>query len=387
MVTPATELVGDTATKLRQLSKTMTQSEAARQLGISRERARQIARRDGFAFAPYQPMPPPPRRRIFSAKQIKRLREKAGMTQQQFASLMSCSLLTIARWEAGSFTPCLRYAQRLEQLQEEPGKALEKLERVCQLATSGEFALLRVDNRYMIVDRNTQEPTFTSEPCGIRDFPRSPRGRWDWGDVRGRSWQPLIAKVREAGCSLTREPAGGDDVRRATKPHFGLRFRPAQVRSLAAKYDQHYDDEIIGDVSPRIRRQGYIGKNDLMALSWWKTRGRNVGLCEHNDAAFVEAVTRTALSNQNERLRIEVLTLLDGVSWPMASVLLHFGARDPYPILDYRALWSVGVEVPGRYDFDFWWAYTTFCRDLAGRASVDMRTLDRALWHYYENRR
>jgi hypothetical protein len=67
-------------------------------------------------------------------------------------------------------------------------------------------------------------------------------------------------------------------------------------------------------------------------------------------------------------------------------VLLHFGHTDPYPILDFRALWSLGVDVPadahGFYDFPLWWEYTKFCRDLADACGVPMRVLDRALWRY-----
>ena len=37
---------------------------------------------------------------------------------------------------------------------------------------------------------------------------------------------------------------------------------------------------------------------------------------------------------------------LSGVRWPTASVLLHFGHRDRYPILDYRALEALGVPSP-----------------------------------------
>ncbi len=37
-----------------------------------------------------------------------------------------------------------------------------------------------------------------------------------------------------------------------------------------------------------------------------------------------------------------VLRFLDGVEWPTASTILHFCGARPYPILDYRALWSLG---------------------------------------------
>ena len=97
-------------------------------------------------------------------------------------------------------------------------------------------------------------------------------------------------------------------------------------------------------------------------------------------------VTRTALRTDNERLKIEILTLLTGVSWPTASVILHFCDKKPYPILDYRALWSLRVEAPPRYDFDFWWAYTRFVRRLAKETKLSMRTIDRALWQYSKER-
>lgn len=55
---------------------------------------------------------------------------------------------------------------------------------------------------------------------------------------------------------------------------------------------------------------------------------------------------------------------------------------DLYPILDYRALWSLGIDPPPAYDFPFWRAYTLACRELAAGAGVSMRDLDRALWQY-----
>jgi hypothetical protein len=67
----------------------------------------------------------------------------------------------------------------------------------------------------------------------------------------------------------------------------------------------------------------------------------------------------------------------------MASVILHWCHADRYPIIDYRALWSLSVEQqPAFYTFDFWWSYVVCCRQLAEEAGVDMRTLDRALWQY-----
>ena len=91
---------------------------------------------------------------------------------------------------------------------------------------------------------------------------------------------------------------------------------------------------------------------------------------------------------KTERARIETLTIIDGVQWSMASVVLHLFHADPYPILDFRALWSVGLDVPTPYTFEFWWPYVKLCRAIFAERGVDMRTLDRALWQYSkENQR
>lgn len=101
--------------------------------------------------------------------------------------------------------------------------------------------------------------------------------------------------------------------------------------------------------------------------------------CAGNEPGFIEAVTRAALATPSEQFRVEVLLLLKGVGWPMASVFLHGCHLEPYPILDFRALWSLGLEPPPACDFPFWWSYATFCRTLAQRTNVTMRALDRAL--------
>jgi hypothetical protein len=51
-------------------------------------------------------------------------------------------------------------------------------------------------------------------------------------------------------------------------------------------------------------------------------------------------------------------------------------------VLDVRALWSLGVEAPPAYTFEFWCEYVEACRALARGCRVPMRTLDRALWQY-----
>jgi len=104
-------------------------------------------------------------------------------------------------------------------------------------------------------------------------------------------------------------------------------------------------------------------------------------LVAQNNANDVAALTRRALSVTGEAHKMEILTSMRGVSWPTASVLLHVGTGYQYPILDIRALWSLGYEATPAYTLNFWLEYTSFCRDTANRNGITLRTLDRALWH------
>jgi len=163
---------------------------------------------------------------------------------------------------------------------------------------------------------------------------------------------------------------------------FNLRFPRSQVSKWADRYSYSDGDASPLALAPAAKKRGHLTKGEFVALTTWKTP-RTQKRCKSNSADFIRAVTATSLGSADERLRIEVLTLLVGVQWPTASVILHFCAREPYPILDFRALWSLSCPVPpGGYDFGLWWAYCGFTRTLADDLGVSMRVLDRALWQY-----
>ena len=67
-----------------------------------------------------------------------------------------------------------------------------------------------------------------------------------------------------------------------------------------------------------------------------------------------------------------------------ASTLLHFCDKRPYPILDYRALWSLGYTEKPHYTMKFWLKYLAYVRELAEHLTQDIRTIDRALWQVLE---
>ena len=156
---------------------------------------------------------------------------------------------------------------------------------------------------------------------------------------------------------------------------------PRKINALADCYLSRYDDAPIEALVAPVRGRGHVSLEELEVVCRWKSP-RALPRVRRNTAQDVKDLTHCALSSKNERLRIHSLLALDGVSWPTASVLLHWFHSDPYPLLDVRAIWSVGLEKPSSYSFAFWWAYVGKCRRLARDAGVSMRTLDRALWEF-----
>ena len=184
----------------------------------------------------------------------------------------------------------------------------------------------------------------------------------------------------DAVISLRGLPSNATATRRRTvKTKFQLRF---PVRDIAYWAERCEDEEkAILPIVPAVKRRGFLTKNEFLVVCRWKSP-RSQPRCRTNSPEFICEVTKCALSTPAERLRIEVLTLMNGVSWPTASVILHFFHPDDYPILDFRALWSLKSAVPQPYEFVFWQAYTRHCRKLSKLSGVSMRTVDRALWQF-----
>lgn len=165
-------------------------------------------------------------------------------------------------------------------------------------------------------------------------------------------------------------------------PAFALQFDPAFLLRYAARYSYPAEDRIVDEIGPMARERGWYTKGEFIEICTWKSPRSATRAARLNSAESIEEITRIALSATAEELRIWAPQALAFVSWPTASVLLHFGHRDPYPILDYRALESLGQSRPAAYSMPFWLAYLEATRRLAIENDVDMRTLDRALWQW-----
>ncbi len=165
-----------------------------------------------------------------------------------------------------------------------------------------------------------------------------------------------------------------------------LRFKISEIGRYSLEYEgkQHPKDRetasvIAEEIVPAYRARGFLKKEEFLQVCAWKTP-RSRSRCETNDAAIIRDVSALVLTTKSEALRIQLWTLLSGVKWPTASVFLHFTFENQYPILDFRALQSIGFAKPPAYTFPFWQKYVHFTREQAARAGVSMRELDQALW-------
>lgn len=161
---------------------------------------------------------------------------------------------------------------------------------------------------------------------------------------------------------------------------FELQFPSEEIEGLAARFG-YTDDAACQAAGAAARARGHYAREEFLTVCEWKT-SRSRPKVGRNDAATVEEATRRALASADERERMEALIALEGVGVPTASTLLHFAFRDDYPILDVRALESLGQRARSVYPVGFWLDYLQACRELAMDCGVSMRTLDKALWQH-----
>jgi hypothetical protein len=171
---------------------------------------------------------------------------------------------------------------------------------------------------------------------------------------------------------------------RLTTPTFELQFATEQIEALAARFPAG-DDARLQQIGAAVRARGRYTREEFIEVCAWKTvRSRpKVAL---NSEAGVGSATALALASDDEAARMAALLELTGVGVPTASTLLYVAFPDRYPILDVRALESLGVKPRSQYPLSFWLGYLTACRALALRSGVSLRTLDKALWQHSKER-
>jgi hypothetical protein len=161
---------------------------------------------------------------------------------------------------------------------------------------------------------------------------------------------------------------------------FELQFPAREIEALARRFPAS-DESALLAAGMAARARGHYTRAEFIEACAWKTPRSRPRVARNSECTVIGATAR-ALRSADEAARIGALLELDGVGVPTASTLLYFAFPADYPILDVRALESLGVKPRSTYPVSFWLAYLEACRSLARRGGVSLRTLDKALWQY-----
>jgi hypothetical protein len=167
-------------------------------------------------------------------------------------------------------------------------------------------------------------------------------------------------------------------------PTFELQFPAGEIEALASRFGYADDDRLLA-AGAAARARGHYTREEFIVVCAWKTARSRSKVATNTEGAVVKA-TRQALGAADEATRMSALLELVGVGVPTASTLLYVAFPEDYPILDVRALESLGVKPRSQYPVSFWLQYLTACRQLASSCDVTIRTLDKALWRYSKER-
>jgi hypothetical protein len=159
---------------------------------------------------------------------------------------------------------------------------------------------------------------------------------------------------------------------------FELQFPMREIEAFARRFPDSPEKRLVA-IGDAVRGRGHYTRREFIEVCAWKTP-RSRPKVAANAGGVVIATTRRALGATDEATRIGALLELGGVGVPTASTLLYVAFPGDYPILDVRALESLGVKGRSTYPVSFWLAYLEACRALARQAGVSVRTLDKALW-------
>jgi hypothetical protein len=164
-----------------------------------------------------------------------------------------------------------------------------------------------------------------------------------------------------------------------SQPAFTLRFPGKQLALLTARYT--VNDELPITMGRQACLRGYMHLDEFLTISDWKS---STGHPSHqrNSEETVRRRTQGSLATNDEKSAITSLMLLNGVSWTMGSVLLHFTHSEPYPVMDAGTLFSLNGPTDQRPTLPVWLAYVQACRTIASDHKISMRDLDRALWQF-----
>ncbi|MCW5911945.1 MAG: hypothetical protein KIT62_12770 [Cyclobacteriaceae bacterium] len=143
----------------------------------------------------------------------------------------------------------------------------------------------------------------------------------------------------------------------------------------------------IGD----IKKQGYLTKEQGIKILKWKSP-RPLRHYQKNSEEDFLGISKIAFNSTDERIRIHILTALNGVNYPAASAILMFYDKTKYPIIDIRVwkqLYKAGLVDTNERGQGFrlkeWEKYLEIIRALALKMNLTPRQVEKRLFDIDRN--
>jgi hypothetical protein len=158
----------------------------------------------------------------------------------------------------------------------------------------------------------------------------------------------------------------------------------------SVKYDkdQGWLGQVERELGARFRKERVMSRTDLVRVVEWEFSGneakirRVLELVARNAEATVVRVSSQAfnLPPDDDACRMNCLTMLEGVSPVLASVILSFFDPKRFGVFDVYA-WraSLGNEVPNLYSTVNYLRLLAALRKTAAKHGLDVRTVEKAL--------
>lgn len=162
------------------------------------------------------------------------------------------------------------------------------------------------------------------------------------------------------------------------------------INKIIAKTADFEDSKTLEllNLSDLIKEQGYLTKEQTIRILKWKSP-RPLRFYEQNTNTEIETITKLAFQQNNDNLKIHILTALKDVNYPSASAILMFYEPKKYPVLDIR-VWKqlyknnlVSSNSKGQnFTLEQWANYLKIIRSLANENNLTSRQVEKRLFDY-----
>ncbi len=142
-------------------------------------------------------------------------------------------------------------------------------------------------------------------------------------------------------------------------------------------------------IGPKAKKRGYLTFKEFYDICMWKS-ARPKKKYLKNQKRTVEDVTKKALSEKDERSRIQILTELHGIEIPTASTILTVIFPESYAVIDIRCVEMVqekfNLELKKSISMNVWINYLEEIRKQAKDFDVTPRELEKALFAMHKEK-